>query len=133
MTQIEDKLYNLRKTSDRFVQSSSSNEATNKESDSCFDFPIDIDLNLESGNQNEHLLCNIQEVKNKELLCLSHFLNVIIKPWLDFGKECSVPSIKRIQYPIVLKNSISTIIKEFNGYISSYSADMKIHFLMSTA
>lgn len=82
---------------------------------------------------NEFSCSNIHESKNKELTNLTHMLNMVVKPWLDFGKEIQVPSLKKYTFNIVLKNSISAIIKEFNSFIQNFSPDMNIHFLMSYA
>lgn len=76
-------------------------------------------------------LMNVQEIPNKEIF-LAHFTKIAIKPWLDYGKQISVPSISRFEFSIIMKKSISIIIKEFKEYISKFSSDMKMHFLMST-
>ena len=69
---------------------------------------------------------------NKEIVWLSYIINVVIKPWLDFGREIHVPSLKKYTFSIVLRNSIPTILKEFNSFIKNFSPDMNIHFLMNS-
>lgn len=76
-------------------------------------------------------LTNVQENQNKDLF-LSHFTKIAIKPWLDYGKQIAVPSMSRFEFSIIMKKSISIIIKEFKEYISKFSSDMKMHFLMSS-
>lgn len=71
--------------------------------------------------------------KNADLFCLTNSLNKIIKPWLDFGREIRVPSLKRYQFSIILKSSLFVMIKEFNNFIKNYNAHMKIHFLTCSA
>lgn len=96
--------------------------------DTHFDFG-NIDLNLESADRSEQAPFY---QKNRELACLSHKLNIVVKPWLDFGKEISVASLRKFQFPVILKSSIRTVVKEFNLLIKNLCVDMKIHFLPSS-
>lgn len=86
-----------------------------------FDFEMN---NLDT----DHLL----EAKNRERYSLSRTINIAVKPWLDFGFQKRVFSLKKYSFNVVQKNSILTIISEFEGFMSSISGDMKSEVLMSS-
>lgn len=94
-----------------------------------FDFSS---IEIKNEAQDNEELFTYKEFKNKETQYLSYKLNFVLKPWLDFGKEISVPALKKYQFPIIFKNSLSSIVKEFIELINEFISDMKIHFLPSS-
>lgn len=90
---------------------------------------FDFEMNLDKVND---LSGNLQEAKNRELYSLSRTINVAVKPYLDFGSQKNVFSLKKYSFNLVQKNSISTIIKEFNGFISNFGGDMNVDLLVTS-
>ena len=66
-------------------------------------------------------------IDNDELTNLSYVLNLLVRPWLDFGRNLEVVSVVKQQYSTAMRHSIPYVIKEFKSYIQNLSPHMSLN------
>lgn len=96
-----------------------------RRSDEIFEFPEITQNPYESPKQfiiRMHSETNYAaNATDNELTNLSCVLNLLVRPWLDFGRNLEVVSVVKQQYSIAMRHSIPYVIKEFKSYIQNLS------------
>ena len=114
-------------------------EKSNKlSSDNIFKFP-ELRQKLSESPKQTILKMNSEENENsddlngEELTNLSCLLNLLVRPWLDYGRNLEVPSVVKQQYSVAMRHSIPYVIKEFKNYIQNMSSHTSLNAFKKTS
>ncbi len=105
-----------------------------------FKYPDSSTKQIPNPNESK-LETNVQNIDNggeydcdcDEMTNLSCILNLLIRPWLDYGRNLEVVSVVKQYYSVVLRHSVPHVIKEFETYIKNMSSHTCLNAFKKTS
>ena len=70
---------------------------------------------------------NTNDLNGEEMANLSCVLNLMVRPWLDYGRTLEVVTVVKQQYSVAMRHSIPYVIKEFKNYIQNISSHSSLN------